>query len=76
MTRSQTGILEKRKLRIEIQIGTAHVAVKEPQDLHVEWARNGKSIKTKKRTVDTTLIEPKFQDRFTMDSSFKFDGAT
>ena len=75
-TASQSGILEKRKLKIEIQIGTAHVAVTEPQDLYIEWTRHGKSIKTKKQTVDTTMIEPKFRDRFSMSSGFKYDSAT
>ena len=44
--------------------------------MHVEWIRHGKSIKTKKQTVDQNQIEPKFRDRFSMGSSFKFDSAT
>ena len=75
-TASQSGIVEKRKLKIEIQIGSVHVSVTEPQDVWVEWTRHGKSIKTKKQTVDTTTIEPKFRDRFSMSSGFKFDTAT
>lgn len=73
---SGSSIIEKRRLKIEIQIGSAHVAVNEPQDLYVEWTRHGKSIKTKKQTVDQTLVEPKFRDKFSMSSGFKYDTYT
>ena len=70
------GVTEKRKLKVEIQIGTAHVAVSQPQDLYIAWTRNGKSIKTKKQTVDATTVEPRFKDRFAMNSGFRYDGYT
>ena len=50
--------------------------VSEPQDLYIEWQRHGKSIRTKKQTVDQNIVEPKFKDRFSMSSGFKFDVAT
>ena len=74
--RASGSIIEKRRLKIEIQIGSAHVVVNEPQDLYVEWTRHGKSIKTKKQTVDQTLVEPKFRDKFSMSSGFKYDTYT
>lgn len=42
----------------------------------VEWTRNGKSITTKKVTVDGQTTEPKFKDRFSMGSNFKYDNST
>ena len=36
------GVTEKRKLKVEIQIGSAHVAVTQPKDLYIAWSRNGK----------------------------------
>lgn len=74
--RGSMNVVEKRKLKIMIVIGSAHVAVTEPQDLYVQWTRHGKSIKTKKQTVDQTIVEPKFRDKFGMSSSFRFDGHT
>lgn len=69
-------VVEKRKLSIEVRILSAHVKVSEPQDLKVEWTRNGKNISTKKVTVDGQTTEPKFKDRFSMGSNFKFDNST
>ena len=52
------------------------MSVQEPQDLYVEWTRHGKTVKTKKKTVDRTITEPKFSDRFNMNSSFKYNTTT
>jgi len=42
------GLVERKKLKIDITIASAHVAVNEPQDLQIEWRRGGKSVCTKK----------------------------
>ena len=76
LARRDTAAVERRKLKIDIIIQSAHVAVTEPQDLQIEWRRAGKSVRTKKQTVDHQLKEPKFKDRFTMSSGFKFDAVT
>ena len=70
------GLTERKKLKIDITIASASVIVTEPQDLQVEWSRAGKSVRTKKHTVDTQIREAKFKDRFMMSSGFKFDVST
>ena len=48
----------------------------EPQDLYVSWSRHGKSIKSKKHTVDNNIIEAVFKDRFSMMSGLRYDTST
>lgn len=49
---STTGLVENRKVAIDLNIKSAYCKVTEPTEVYIEWQRGGKHIDTKAKDID------------------------
>lgn len=49
------------------------VAEDEVKELYIEWSRNGKSIQTKRNSIDHKSQSVKFYDKFKLTSNLQYD---